>query len=276
MAEKTIITIAPTGNVPTRKLNPHTPVTPEEIARDIYRCYLEGAAIAHIHARDGEGRPTADPAVFKEIIDRVREKCDIIIQLSTGARGGDMEKRSECIALAPEMASLTTGSSNFPTGVNYNPPDLIEIMARRMLELGVKPELEIFDLSMIDSAIKLLKKGLLVEPLHFNLVLNVPGSLKGTPANLFTLKERLPMHCTWTVSAIGKSHKKLTALALILGGHVRVGIEDVLQLEQNRPVSNLELVRSVKAAAKMLDREIAGPDEARAILGLTKKEGEDV
>ncbi len=276
MTEKTIITIAPTGNVPTRQLNPHTPVTPEEIARDIYCCYLEGASIAHIHARDEGGEPTADPAVFKEIIDRVRDRCDIIIQLSTGARGGGPVERGECIALAPEMASLTTGSSNFPTGVNYNPPDLIENLARRMLEFGVKPELEIFDLAMIEGALNLLKKGLLQEPLHFNLVLNVPGSLKGTPENLFTLKKNLPSSCTWTVSAIGRSHKKLTAMALILGGHVRVGIEDVLQLEQNRPVSNLELIRNVKAVAKMLDIEIAGPAEARAILGLGKKGDEDV
>ncbi len=273
MPEKTIITIAPTGNVPTRELNPHTPLTPEEIARDIHRCYLEGASVAHIHARDESGRPTADPAVFKEIIDRIREKCDIIIQVSTGARGGSRQERGGCIGLGPEMASLTTGSSNFPAGVNYNPPDLIEELARKMQEFGVKPELEIFDLSMIDGAMALLKKGLLVAPLHFNLVLNVPGSLKGTPRNLFLLKESLPLQCTWTVSAIGKSHKQLIALALILGGNVRVGIEDVLQLKEGRPVSNLDLVKNARRMAEMLDREIAGPDEARVMLGL-QRDGE--
>ncbi len=270
MPEKTIITIAPTGNVPTRELNPHTPVTPEEIALDIYRCYQEGASVAHIHARDEKGHPTADPAVFEEIIARIREKCDIIIQLSTGARGGSRQERGGCIGLRPEMASLTTGSSNFPAGVNYNPPDLIEELARKMQEFGVKPELEIFDLSMIDGAAKLLKKGLLKNPLHFNLVLNVPGSLKGTPRNLFLLKESLPTQCTWTVSAIGKSHKQLVALALILGGNVRVGLEDVLQLKEGRPVSNLELVKNAREMAEMLDTEIAGPDEARVTLGLQR------
>ncbi len=270
MSEKTIITVAPTGNIPTRDLNPNTPLTPKEIALDVYHCYLEGAAIAHIHARDEKGRPTTDPAVFREIIDRVREKCDIIIQTSTGARGGSTEQRGDCIELRPEMASLSTGSSNFPSGVNYNPPDLIENLARRMRERAVKPELEIFDLSMIDNALYLLHKGLLKEPLHFNLVLNVPGSLKGTPRNLFMLKESLPPRCTWTVSAIGKSHKQLIALALILGGNVRVGIEDVLQLEIGRPVSNPELVQSAAKMAEMLDREIAEPTEARKILGLSK------
>ncbi len=268
MPKKMIITIAPTGNVPTRKLNPHTPITPEEIARDVHRCYLEGASVVHIHARDNNGVPTTDPAVFKEIMVRIREKCDLVIQVSTGSRGGEASERGDCVELKPEMASLTTGSSNFPSGVNYNPPTLIESLARKMLHFRVKPELEIFDLSMIDGAMRLLKKGLVEEPLHFNLVLNVPGSLKGTAANLITLKANLPPQCTWTVSAIGGSHKKLTALALILGGHVRVGIEDVLELEKGRPVSNPELVRHAVEMAGMLGREIATPAEAREILGL--------
>ncbi len=270
MTEKTIITVAPTGNVPTQDLNPHTPVTTEEIVQDIYRCYLEGASVAHVHARDEKGCPTADPDVFEEIIEGVRQKCDIIIQLSTGARGGSYEERGHCVELKPEMASLTTGSSNFPGAVNYNPPDLIENLARKMFEAGVKPELEIFDLAMIDGALNLLKKGLLKEPLHFNLVLNVPGSLKGTPKNLFILKESLPPQCTWTVSAIGKSHKNLMALALVLDGNVRVGIEDVIELEKGKPASNLELVRNVKEIAKVLGKDIASPSEAREILNLGK------
>ncbi len=270
MDNKTIITVAPTGNVPDKKMNPFTPVTPEEIAEDVYNCYLEGASVAHIHARNEKGGPTTDPVVFQEIMDRIRKKCDIIIQLSTGARGGGLEDRGDCLRLKPEMASLTTGSSNFPGAVNYNPPGFIENLALKMHEFGVKPELEIFDLSMIETALYLFKKGLLKAPLHFNLVLNVPGSLKGSARNLFILKESLPAQCTWTVTAIGKSHKRLCALALILGGNVRVGLEDVLELKQGRAASNLELVKNVKAMAKMLDKEIASPAEARAILGIAK------
>ncbi len=270
MHNKTIITVAPTGNVPNKNLNPFTPITPEEIAEDIYNCYLEGASVAHIHARDETGSPATDPAVFQDIMERIRKKCDIIIQLSTGARGGKLEDRGDCINLKPEMASMTTGSSNFPGAVNYNPPDLIESLAQKMLEFDVKPELEIFDLSMIDTALYLLKKGLVKNPPHFNLVLNVPGSLKGSARNLFILKESLPLQCTWTVTAIGKSHNNMSALALILGGNVRVGIEDVLELEKGRPASNLDLIKNIKAMAKMLNREIATPAEARAILGLAK------
>ncbi len=269
MPDKTIITVAPTGNVPTKALNPHTPITPEEIAEDVYRCYREGAAVAHIHARDKNGRPTTDINIFRSIIDKVREKCDIIIQLSTGARGGNIDDRGTCIDLKPDMASLTTGSSNFPDEVNYNPPRLIETLARKMFDQKVKPEVEIFDLSMINNALHLVKKGLLSEPLHFNLVLNVPGSLQGTIKNLFILRESLPENCTWTVSAIGKSHKKLSALALLLDGNVRVGIEDVTFLYKDKPVSNVELVRNIAKTAQVMDIEIATPEEAREILNLT-------
>ena len=180
-----------------------------------------------------------------------------------------MQEREACIELGPEMASLTTGSSNFAHSVNHNPPQYIEHLAKKMLKYHVKPEVEIFDLSMIDNAKYLVKKGLLAEPVRYNLVLNVPGSLKGTAKNLMILKESLPNNCTWQVTAVGKSHQELTALALVLGGDVRVGIEDVLELEKGRPVSNVELVERVVGLAKSLGREIASPEEARAQLGLS-------
>jgi 3-keto-5-aminohexanoate cleavage enzyme len=267
--EKLIITVAPTGNVPTRENSPYLPLTPDEIAEDVYRSYQAGAAIAHLHARDRSGLPTADPAVFKEIVARVRAKCDIIIQLSTGARAGkSVEERGACIDLKPEMASLTTGSSNFARSVNYNPPGLIKELARRMLENGVKPEIEIFDLSALEYALFLIDKGLLKEPLHINLVLHVPGSLQGKPRNLFYLIESLPPKCTWSVTSIGSSHHQLSALALVLGGHVRTGLEDLTWIEEGKPLSNFELVQRLTRQAAAYGREIATPAQARQMLGL--------
>ncbi len=267
--EKLIITVAPTGNVPTRETDPFLPVTPDEIAEDVYRCYQAGAAVVHIHARDRNGKPTADPQVFKTIMDKVRQKCDIIIQLSTGARAGKTaDERGACIDLKPEMVSLSTGSSNFARSVNYNPPDLIKDLAKRMVANGVKPEIEIFDLSNLEYALHLTEKGLLKEPLHINLVLDVPGSLRGTARNLFFLVESLPKGCTWSVTSIGKSHRQLSALALVLGGHVRTGIEDGPVIEDGKSVSNVELVQRIATLASAYGRSLATPAEARSMLGL--------
>jgi len=267
--DKLIITVAPTGNVPTRKTSPYLPVTPEEIAEDIYCCYKAGASVAHIHARDEQGNPSADPNLFQTIAELIREKCDIIIQFSTGARAGkSADERGACIALKPEMASLSTGSTNFAHSVNYNPPVLIKDLAGRMAKHGVKPEIEVFDLSALEYAIYLAGRGILEEPMHINLVLGVPGSLSGNPRNLFFLVESLPAGCTWSVTSIGSSHRQLSALALILGGHVRTGLEDVLELEAGKPVSNLKLVERIVALTRLYGREPATPAEARNMLGL--------
>lgn len=267
--EKLIVTVAPTGNVPTRETNPLLPVTPDEIAEEAYRCCQAGAAIVHIHARDQNAKPTADPQVFKTIMEKVRQKCDIIIQLSTGARAGKTAvERGACIDLRPEMVSLATGSSNFARSVNYNPPDLIKDLAIRMTDNGVKPEVEVFDLSALEYAVYLAGKGVLKEPMHINLVFDVPGSMRGTPRNLFFLAENLPAGCTWSVTSIGRSHRQLSALALVLGGHVRTGIEDGPIIEEDKPLSNVELVQRVVKLAAAYGREVATPAEARSMLGL--------
>ena len=268
--EKLIITVAPTGNVPTREINPHLPLTPDEIAADVFRSYQAGAAVAHLHARNEAGQPTADPEVFGQIVEKVRQKCDIIIQFSTGARAGNTaEARGACLELKPEMASLTTGSSNFSNAVNFNPPELITELAQKMDQNGVKPEIEVFDLSALEYALYLVKKKILKEPLQINLVLGVPGSIGGSARNLFYLVESLPPKCTWSVTSIGRSHRQLSALGLVLGGHVRTGLEDLNELEAGKPVSNLQLVQRVAALASAYGREIATPAEARQILSLS-------
>ncbi|KXG76253.1 BKACE family enzyme [Thermotalea metallivorans] len=269
--EKLIITIAPTGNVPTKEMNPAVPVTVEEIVADIKACHALGASIAHIHVRDREGRPTSDRNLFQQVLNRLdEEKIDIIKQVSTGARGGEntIGWRGQMLDLNAHMASLSTGSSNFPNSVNANGPDLIEALAAKMYANGIKPEIEAFDVAMISNAKRLLKRGILKGPLHFNLVMNVPGSIEGTPKNLLFMVESLPEGSTWTVSGIGKSQVTMAAMAILLGGHVRTGLEDVLEYEKGVPATNPMLVERVVRIAKELGRKIARPEEAKEILGL--------
>jgi 3-keto-5-aminohexanoate cleavage enzyme len=269
--EKIIITIASTGNVPTRKDNPNVPITPEDICKDIYQCYKEGASVAHIHARSPEGKPTTDVSIYQEILEALKGKCDIVTQITTGARGGKTaEERGAPLDLRPEMASLTTGSSNFSNGINSNPPDLVEYLAKKMLANNISPEIECFDVSMISNAEFLAGKGLLRAPLHFNLVMNVPGSIKGTPKNLLHMLELVPKGSTISVMGVGTAHLEMIAMGVALGLNVRVGLEDVLEIEKGSPASNVELVRQAVTLARACRREIATPDEARQMLGLRR------
>lgn len=271
---KLIITVAPTGNVPTKALNPNTPETVDEIVADIIKCRELGAAVAHIHVRDAKGKPTCDREIYKQVLDKLAEKgCDIVTQVSTGARGGGntTEWRGQMLDLNAEMASLSVGSSNFPNIVNANPFDLIKELADKMYSNNIKPELEAFDLGMIDNARLLFKEGVLKGPLHFNLVMNVRGSAAGTPRNLLHMVESLPEGSTFTVSGIGSSQVPMLTMAILLGGHTRTGLEDSLLYTKGVPATNAMLVERVVRIAKELGREIATPDEAREILGLEKK-----
>ncbi|MGI6712761.1 MAG: 3-keto-5-aminohexanoate cleavage protein [Bacillota bacterium] len=271
MNNKVIITIAPTGNVPTKEINPHLPVTPQEIAEQIYACWKEGAAIAHIHARDTSGKPTSDVTVFQEILNNLAAKtdCDIITQLSTGARAGKSYfERGQMIRLKADMASLSTGSSNFPTKVNANDPDTICYLAKEMRKYGTKPEIEIFDTAMLENAVQLAKNGIIEEPLHINFVLGVPGSMPATFKMLFYLYESLPNNTTWTVTAIGKNHIHLSTMSLALGGNIRVGLEDNIYFNKGILATNVGLVKRIKNIALAMGKEIATPTEARKILGL--------
>ncbi len=266
-----IITIAPTGNVPTKALNPDTPITIDEIVEDIKACRQLGASLAHIHVRDEEGLPTSRRDLFEKVLLKLdEEKIDIIKQLSTGPRGGEntIKWRGQMLDLNIEMASLATGSSNFSNSINANSPELIEALAKKMYDHDIKPEIEAFDIGMISNAKKLLKKGILKGPLHFNLVMNVPGSIQGTPKNLMFMAESLPEDATFTVSGIGKSQVSMITMAILLGGHVRTGIEDVIYYDKNQLATNSMLVERVVRIAKELGRQIAAPDEARNILKL--------
>ncbi|MBM4467326.1 MAG: 3-keto-5-aminohexanoate cleavage protein [Chloroflexi bacterium] len=269
--DKLIITVAPTGSVPTKAQNPYLPVTPQEIADTAYRCWQIGASIVHVHARDDQGHPTLDPAVFARIYELISGRCDIIVQISTGGRAGmDPEARAAAVRrLHPEMASLTTGSMNFPDRVYENPFSTIEYLARAMKEAGTRPEMEIFEAGMIANAQLLVEQGLATEPLHFNFVLGSHGSLPATPKNLLYLSELIPSDATWTASGLGRWQLPVTALALVMGGHVRVGLEDNLYYRRGELASNEQLVERMVRLADELGRPVATPDEARAILHLT-------
>ncbi len=270
---KLIITLALTGNIPTKALNASTPITAIEIADQIETGLEQGISIAHIHARDESGNPTHDRRYFEAILNEIhRRQLDVITQCSTGARGGDnsIECRGQMLDLPFEMASLATGSSNFPSSVNANSPQLIHALAKKMYSHGIKPEIEAFDCGMISNASFLLKKGILKDSLHFNMVMNVPGSIQGTIKNLLFMTEIIPQNSTWTVCGIGKAHVSMITAGILLGGHVRTGLEDTLVYSGNIPADNKILVSRVIQIAKDLEREVASPAEAREILGLKK------
>lgn len=274
LKNKVILTIAPTGNVPTKKLTPHVPLTPQEIAADIYACWQKGAAVAHIHTRDQDGNPTSDVEVNRAVmaeLDRYPD-CDIIRQVSTGGRAGkNYTERGQMICLSPDMASLATGSSNFPAKGNYNDPETVSYLAAEMQKYHVKPEIEVFDTAMIWNAVRLAEKGEINTPLHFNLVLGVGGSQPATVDALMYCHRHLPPGCTWGVSAIGKDHVSLSTIALALGGNVRVGIEDNIYYSKGVLATNLSLLERIKNIALAMGKEIATPAEARQILGLPAK-----
>jgi len=268
--QKLIISVALTGNVPTKELNPHLPETADEIAADVKRCLDAGASIFHMHARDAGRQPTLEISVIKENVRKVKAAAPrAILQLSTGGRAGrDWEERVNPVRLLPEMASFTTGSNNMPNMIYENSPQFMAYLARVFQETGVKPEIEIFEAGMIANALFLEKKKLLTFPFHFQFVLGVPGAMPASVKNLLFLSESIPAGSSWTVAGIGKWEIPLAATAMVMGGHVRVGLEDNLFMPDGLPASNPKLVEKVVRIAREIGREIATPEEARAILSL--------
>ncbi|KAF0196351.1 MAG: hypothetical protein FD169_968 [Bacillota bacterium] len=267
---KLIITAALVGAEVTREQTPYIPLTPAEIADAAFDCYQAGASIVHIHVRDKDGKATQDKAVFAETIRLIKEKCDIIVQISTGgAVTARIEERIAPIGLKPEMATLSTGTVNFGADIFLNTQEYMEKIARAIQENGVKAEVEVFEVGMIQNALNLVKKGLLSEPVHFDFVMGVPGALPGTPKNLMHLIESIPQNATWTVAGIGRAELPLAVMSIVLGGHVRVGFED--NIFYSRGVlakSNAELVARIVRIAKECGREVATPNETRRMLGI--------
>jgi len=268
-----MITVAPTGSVPRKKDTPFVPVTPEEIADSAYLCEQEGASIIHVHCRDANENPTSDYNVFKETVEKIRKRTHLVIMTSTsGVAGRSDEERAQPLRTNPEMASLTTGSLNFagrkPSMVYANTWETITFLAKKMLKLGIKPEIEAFDVGFIDQGIKLIQQGLVREQAHFQLVMGVDGGIPATLDNLLHMHRQLPPSATFTVAGIGKWQLNVSTMAIILGGHVRVGLEDNIYYAKGRLAPNEEFVARTRRLAQELQREVATPHEARGILGL--------
>ncbi len=271
--EPLIITVAPTGSLPKKEQNPQVPITPAEIAECALACEELGAAMVHIHVRDQDQNPSDDPALFAEVVDSLRGRSRLIIQVSTGGRAGaGLASRLPRLGVGCDMASLTTGSVNFPRSAYVNPPQLVEGLAAEMQRLGIKPEMEVFELGMIANALRLGQKGLAAEPMHFNFVLGLPGAMPAAVDHLVHLKNQLPPGSTWTVSGVGAAQLTMATHAILMGGHVRVGLEDNIYYRKGELASNQALVERIVRLARELGREPASPDQARAILGLPPRD----
>ena len=272
--EKLVITVAPTGSVPRKKDTPHVPVTPDEIAETAYLCEQAGASIIHVHCRDENERPTSRYEIFQETVDKIRKRTKLVVMTSTsGIAGATDPDRAAPLKTKPEMGSLTTGTLNFagrkPSIVYVNTVETIQFLARTMLDLHIKPEIEAFDVGFIQQGKKLIEMGLVNEPAHFQLVMGVDGGVPATPENLLHMSGQLPPTASYVVAGMSRMQLPMTTMAILTGGHVRVGLEDNLYLKKGVLARNEELVARARHLAEDLQREVATPDEARKIMGLT-------
>jgi 3-keto-5-aminohexanoate cleavage enzyme len=274
--DKVIISVAQTGAIVNKEMNPNVPEQPDEIVASAQACYNEGAAIVHVHARDKNGQNSSNPEIFKAIRDGIRAKCNLVIQYSTG--GGPeltQDQRIECLTATPEMASLNMGSmmriSGKYKGIPWsNMPDEIETYVTRMREVGVKPEMEVYNLAMFRDVEAVIKKGLLDKPYYINLVLGMryQGACEATPKNLTTLYDYLPDDAFFNCTAVGPAQPSITTMAMIMGGALRVGLEDNIYYSKGKLATNAQLVARTVRIARELGKEPATPDEAREILGI--------
>lgn len=273
MSSPVVITVAITGAVPRKKDNPAVPVTVAEQVESTHEAYEAGAALVHVHVRNPDESPGSDPEAFARVQEGVRRHCPgMIVQFSTGGRGREQSARGAMLHHRPDMASLATGSVNFPTAIYENPPDFVEGLARTMQAHGIKPEIEVFDLAMLYNAANLARRGLIDERAHVQFVLGIPNALPARRSVFDFLRSELAQvlpHATWVAAGTGRSQWEVNQWCLAEGGHVRTGLEDNLRIEPDRlAASNAELVRKVVDACDRFGRRPATPAEAREILGL--------
>lgn len=265
-----VITVAPTGPIASKSDNASLPTQPHEIAAAVQEAHHLGASIAHIHLRDERDRPTADLKVARRTMDLIADRCPILIQLSTGVGlSVPFEDRERLVELRPRMATLNPCSMSFGVGEFSNPPAGVRRLAARMRDLGVKPELEIYDTGHLDACLRLRDEGLLQEPLQFSVVLGVAGGAAATADNLLTIVRRLPAGAAWQIVAVGRSNLELTAIGLALGGNARAGMEDTLHLRKGEQTQgNNPLIARAVDLARSLDRAVASVEEAEQLLSL--------
>lgn len=287
--DKLIITVAIIGGITTREKTPYPPMTPQEIAGSAIEACQAGASVCHIHVRDPiTHQPSMKFELYKEVFDRIRDKCDMIINLSTGSggrlffkpkAGGDSwdtsglkspeERVEHVVKLKPELCSLDIGSLNFGPYAFINLVSVVEKMAKMIKEVGTKPELEVFDLGHIRIGHHLIRQGLIEDPPLFQLCLGIPWGIEATTENMVYMRNNLPSGCLWYAFAIGPQHFPMAADSIINGGHARVGFEDNLYIKKGvLAKTNAEMVKKAVEIAHLFDREVATPKEARQILRL--------
>lgn len=271
--EKLIITVGITGSRITRQQTPYIPITSQEIARSGIEAWKAGASVLHIHVRDPKtGLGTQDYSIFKEVADRIRGETDAILCLTTSGIPGrnlEFQERLVPLSLNPELVSFDAGTINMRDNVFLNPPDFLKILAEETLKKGIKPELEVFEVGMVYTCLRFLEQGLLKPPLHFQFVLGILGGMPATAKSLVHLSEVVPEGSTWSVIGIGTGQLPMAMMAIGMGGHVRVGLEDNIYYSKGvLAKSNSQLVERVVRIAREFGREIATPQESRKILNL--------
>jgi len=277
-SSKLIINFTPTGVIPSKDMTSHVPISPDEIITEVLSARQYGISIVHIHARDEEGQPTYRKDIYEKIIKGIRAvDPSLVLCVSTSGRNFfEFEKRSECLEIdglcKPDMASLTLSSLNFNKQASINSPDMIKALAKKMQDEGIKPELEIFDLGMINYAKYLSKKGLITPPFYFNFILGNIACAQANILNLGLMINELPENSIWSVGGVGDSQLKMNIIGMANGGGVRVGIEDNIWMtpKRDKMATNMDLLARIHNIAQTLEIEIARPDEVREILQLSR------
>ncbi len=273
MSQPLIISCPIVGAELTKETYPHLPTTPDELAQAAEEAVKAGARIIHLHVRDEQGRPTQRVDIFEEVSKKIRERCECILQYSTGgAVGTPTAQRCAPLSLKPEMGTLSMGTMNFGPDIFENTEAIIKEISNALQKNNVMPELEIFDYGMLETTEKYLKKGWIPKHFHVDFVLGVPGGMMGTARDIVTLVDRLkiinPVQ-TWAVAGVGRFQLPLSTHAIAMGGHVRVGIEDnIFYRKGEMATSNAQLIERIARIAKELDRPVATLDEAKQLLGL--------
>ena len=269
--DKVILTVAPTGSSTSRKQTPYVPLTPAEIAEETYLSWKAGASVVHLHVRDDQGGACMSYEKFQETVQRIRDKCDIVINMTTaGGFGVPDDERIRPLDLLPEMATMDAGSMNVSGDfVFHNSIAFLEKLGRRTQELSIKPEIEVMDAGMVYTALRLIDQGYIQRPPHFQFVLGMANGMAATVDNLVYMKNLLPADATWSAFGIGKNHLPILLASIALGGHVRVGMEDNIYLAAGeRATSNVQFVERTRKFIELANKSVATPDEVRQMFQL--------
>ncbi len=274
MNNKVVVTAALVGNGTTKQMNPNTPYTAEELARDAVLCARAGAAIVHVHVRDSEGKPSTSLQLYRDAYHAIEDALDAagldaIINLTTSGRTTDEERMAAIADLKPEMCSYNPGSINWGNRVYNNPPSYMMALGKLCQETGTKPEIEIFDTAMLTAVRDMVAGGYLTDPCHFQFIMEIPSGMKATLLNIGFLQNYLPEGATWSITGCGRSHMA-AMLAGLAGGAtgIRTGLEDAVWLYKGVPATNESFVKQAVDLVKLAGKEVATAEEARQIIGV--------